>query len=276
MAHWCSRALLSSALTLVSVLCTVHSASGQPPPSGLTGVVLDSVGLPLVGVALTLTGPAALSARTNSDGAFVFNNLAAGDYRLTARLRYFASVERTLRIAPGEQANVSIRLQPSLEEEVLVTASKSGETDIHTTPIAVSVIAADELERIDSHDLSQIAGIAPSLTFSQNSDFAQLTIRGIGTNVVFAGSDPSSAVYVNGVYFARPVMTIADFLDVERIEVLRGPQGTLYGRNAVGGAVNIITRQPSNDLAASASVSAGGHDAFQAEARVSGPLVEIG
>jgi hypothetical protein len=72
------------------------------------------------------------------------------------------------------------------------------------------------------------------VTLSQNIGFGQLTIRGIGTNVVFTGSDPSSAMYLDGVYLARPAMEFVQFLDLERIEVLRGPQGTLYGRNAVG------------------------------------------
>ena len=111
------------------------------------------------------------------------------------------------------------------------------------------------------------------MTFSQNSDFAQLTIRGIGSNVVFAGSDPSSAVYVDGVYLSRPVMVLGDFLDLERVEVLRGPQGTLYGRNAVGGAINLVTKSPTNNLDASARFVAGNLGTFRTEARLSGPIV---
>jgi iron complex outermembrane receptor protein len=90
--------------------------------------------------------------------------------------------------------------------------------------------------------------------------------------VVFAGTDPSSAVYIDGVYVARPVAVLADFLDLERVEVLRGPQGTLYGRNAVGGAMNLVTRSPTNDLDASARLVVGSFDAVRTEARVSGPL----
>jgi iron complex outermembrane receptor protein len=115
--------------------------------------------------------------------------------------------------------------------------------------------------------------LAPTVTFSQNTGFGQLTIRGIGTNVVFAGSDPSSAVYVDGVYLARPAMLFADFLDLERVEVLRGPQGTLYGRNVVGGAVNLITKPPTDQFEASASFIAGDYHDIRSEARVSGPLV---
>ena len=97
---------------------------------------------------------------------------------------------------------------------------------------------------MQAQTVEDLAGRAPSVTFSQNTGFGQLTIRGIGTNVVFAGSDPSSAVYVDGVYHARPAMVLTDFLDVERVEALRGPQGTLYGRNAMGGALNVVTKPP--------------------------------
>ena len=81
-----------------------------------------------------------------------------------------------------------------------MTAAKAGERDVQTTPIAVSVLKGADLELAESHNVADLAGDAPAVTFSQNSDFAQLTIRGIGSNVVFAGTDPSSAVYVDGVY----------------------------------------------------------------------------
>ncbi len=123
-----------------------------------------------------------------------------------------------------------------------------------------------------THTLAQAAALAPSVTLSQNAGFGQLTIRGIGTNVVFAGSDPSSAMYLDGVYLARPAMEFVQFLDLDRIEVLRGPQGTLYGRNAVGGAMNLISRRPTNDFLASADVTAGSFDALRASARLSGPI----
>ena len=80
-------------------------------------------------------------------------------------------------------------------------------------------------------------------------------------------------MYLDGVYLARPAMAFVQFLDLDRIEVLRGPQGTLYGRNAVGGAINLISRPPTNDLQASADVTAGNFDELRADARVSGPLV---
>ena len=121
--------------------------------------------------------------------------------------------------------------------------------------------------------VEDLAGRVPGMTFSQNTGLAQVTIRGIGTNAVFAGSDPSSAVYLDGVYLARPAMALADFLDLERVEVLRGPQGTLYGRNSLGGAVNLITKSPTNEREASIRLGGGNLGTFRAAARVSGPIV---
>jgi iron complex outermembrane receptor protein len=139
--------------------------------------------------------------------------------------------------------------------------------------MAVSVLSGAELQRVEARTVEHVAGRAPSFTFSQNTGFSQLTIRGIGTNVVFAGSDPSTAVFVDGVYLARPAMVLTDFLDLDRIEVLRGPQGTLFGRNAVGGALSIVSKAPTNEVEASARLVGGSPDALRAEARVSGPIV---
>jgi iron complex outermembrane recepter protein len=154
-----------------------------------------------------------------------------------------------------------------------VTAAKAGERNVQTTPMAVSAVSDAELERLGTRTVFQSAALAPSVTLSQNTNSAQLTIRGIGTNVVNAGSDPSSAIYLDGVYLARPAMAFVQFLDLERIEVLRGPQGTLYGRNAVGGAINLISKSPTNDLQASADLTVGNFQQLRGSARVSGPLV---
>ena len=101
-----------------------------------------------------------------------------------------------------------------------------------------------------------------------------MTIRGIGTNSTIVGADPSSTVHLDGVYLGRPAMAFAEFMNLERVEVLRGPQGTLYGRNSVGGTINIVTRQPTNALEASVRLTAGNYDKLRAEGAVSGPLIK--
>lgn len=239
----------------------------------IAGAVKDDTGKLLAGVTVAVRGPSDRIVSSDAEGRFVFENLPDGTYELTAALEGFASVRRTVRVVRGAADPLALTLSVGAFEETRVTASRTGERDLQTLPMSVSVLPAGELQRAHAHTVADIAGRAPSVTFSQNSDYGQLTIRGIGTNAVFAGSDPSSAVYADGVYLARPVMALAEFLDVERVEVLRGPQGTLYGRNAVGGALNLISREPSNALEASARLVAGDFGTARGEARVSGPLI---
>ena len=256
---------------LALILATAAPAAARA--SQLAGSVLDAAGAPLAGVTITVRGTIDRTVQTDSDGRFEFAEIPEGEYDLVAVLPGFAPGRRQVRLQRGETVRVALTLSVASAEYTLVTAARSGAADVQTVPMAISVRSGAELERAEAHTLAQIAGTVPSVTFSQNTGFAQLTIRGIGTNTVFAGSDPSSTVYLDGVYLARPAMMLADFLGLERVEVVRGPQGTLYGRNAVGGAVNVITRPPTNDLEVSARVVAGSSRTLRSEGRVSGPLV---
>jgi iron complex outermembrane receptor protein len=159
-------------------------------------------------------------------------------------------------------------------DDIVVTATKSGATRLQATPIAISAFGAEELHRSGTNDIKDLLQLTPAVAVSQNNVFAQLYIRGIGSNNVFNGSDPSSTVHVDGVYFSRPYSQFANFLDVERVEVLRGPQGTLYGRNSVGGTINVISRRPSDTLTARGEASYGNYNSVQLKAAVSGPLID--
>jgi len=248
--------------------------SAQAQTNGqLTGTVIDDTGAALVGATILARGPSAGVATSDGAGRFTIRGLSDGTYALTASLTGFVPLRRTVRVVDGGAETLTITLTVGAFEETVVTAARTGKRDLETLPMAVSALPGDEIAALGARSVADLAGLAPSVTFSQNSDFAQLTIRGIGTNVVFAGSDPSSPVYVDGVYLARPVSVVGDFLDLDRVEVLRGPQGTLYGRNAVGGALNVITKEPTNDLEVSGRVAAGNLDTLRAEAHVSGPVV---
>jgi iron complex outermembrane receptor protein len=261
----------AAARFVACLLAAAPAAAGQA--GQVSGLVNDATGAPLPGVTVTLSGASDRVTTTNQDGRFVLEQLPDGEYELTAGLDHFVPMVRTIRLVNGTTEPVVLTLSVGVFEQVLVTTAKTGERDVQSAPLALSALPGSELQLPQVHTVADLAGRVPAVTFSQNSDFSQLTIRGIGTNVVFAGSDPSSAVYVDGVYLARPVMVVDDFLDLERVEVLRGPQGTLYGRNAVGGALNVITKTPSNGAEASARFVGGSLDTLRAEARVSGPIV---
>jgi len=177
-----------------------------------------------------------------------------------------------VRVRAGERVTVSFTLRVALVEKTIVTAAKAGGRDVQEIPIAITAVSQADLGRLGTQTLEEAPALAPSVTFSQNIGFGQLTIRGIGSNLLIAGSDPSSATYLDGVYLARPAMVFERFLDLQRIEVLRGPQGTLYGRNAVGGAINLIPRPPTDAFEAAAHFTAGNVGELRGDARVSGPL----
>jgi len=140
-------------------------------------------------------------------------------------------------------------------EEIVVTAQKRAES-LQDTPIAITAFTATALADKGINDISEIANFTPGLVFDTTSPIggvssgAAVFIRGIGNTDFSLTTDPGVGTYVDGVYVARSVGGVLDVLDVERIEILRGPQGTLFGRNAIGGAINIVSRAPAEEFEA--------------------------
>lgn len=160
-------------------------------------------------------------------------------------------------------------------EQVVVTASRREQT-VQDTPIAVSAYSGEKLDRERVATFADLVLQSPNVQFGANGGNTNIAVRGIGTNLQTAGNDPGVAFNFDGIYVADPALALSTLLDVNRVEVLRGPQGTLFGRNATGGAVNVISNTPTTESSfgfnASASVPLGEHiDGF-----VSGPLSEEG
>lgn len=155
--------------------------------------------------------------------------------------------------------------------DIIVTAQKRAES-LQRVPLAISAFSGDTLAQRNIGDLPQIATIVPSVNIQQRLGFGVVTIRGIGFDQLTAGADSSVAIHQDGVYQARPTTALSGFFDVERVEIARGPQGTLYGRNATGGAVNIISRKPTAEPSGYLDISYGNYNALTAEGALSGPL----
>jgi iron complex outermembrane receptor protein len=143
-------------------------------------------------------------------------------------------------------------------EEIVVTAQKRAEK-LQDTQIAVSAISGETISKLAIDSTSAIATRNPSLVYSEAGGESQLYIRGIGSNIFSVGVDQSIATHIDGIYTGRANMGLTQFLDVERVEILRGPQGTLYGRNATGGAINIISAQPTDTQLSAPAASAAGN-----------------
>ncbi len=162
-------------------------------------------------------------------------------------------------------------------EEVVVTAQKRSES-LQDTPIAITAFTSMALSDKGINDISEIERFTPNLVFDTTSPIggvssgAAVFIRGIGNTDFSLTTDPGVGTYVDGVYVSRSVGGVLDVLDVERIEVLRGPQGTLFGRNTIGGAINIVSRKPADDLEAALEATIGNEGRLNLRASVDIPI----
>lgn len=159
--------------------------------------------------------------------------------------------------------------------DIVVTASRRAER-LQDTALAVNAVTAEQLENAGLTDTSALQRSVPNLQFSTSAGSSFVYLRGIGSNVFGTFSDNSVATYVDGVYIPRSSAAIQELFDVERVEVLRGPQATLYGRNATGGAILITTARPSDEFEASGDMAFGNYGDRRFRAMVSGPIAGEG
>jgi iron complex outermembrane receptor protein len=158
-------------------------------------------------------------------------------------------------------------------EEIIVTAQKRDE-NIQNVPIAITAINGTSLERAGIGSTQQLPLAVPALSFAQDAGFAVTYLRGIGTNITGPGVENSVATFIDGVYVSSQSGTIFDLLGTQRIEVLEGPQGTLYGRNATGGAINIYTLTPEQQFDAGLTTSYGNYNTTRESGHISGGVTD--
>lgn len=175
--------------------------------------------------------------------------------------------------APAEAADTA---EEPNSNDIIVTARRRSES-AQDIPLAVSVIDARQLDETGAFNVNRLQQLAPTLQFySSNPRNTAVNIRGLGVpfGLTSDGFEQGVGIYVDDVYYSRVASATFDFLDVAQIEVLRGPQGTLYGKNTTAGAINITTNQPSFDFEGRAEISLGNYEFRQARLAVSGPLSE--
>jgi iron complex outermembrane recepter protein len=178
--------------------------------------------------------------------------------------------------AEAEDQQTSVGTGQSDEAEITVTARRRSETS-QEVPVAISVIGGEHIDNTGSFNVGRLTQLTPTLQFySSNPRNSAVNIRGIGVpfGLTNDGIEQGVGIYVDDVYYSRVASATFDFLDVKQIEVLRGPQGTLYGKNTTAGAINITTRQPTFEFEGRAEVTVGNLGFKQAKAAVSGPLSE--
>ncbi|AZI38153.1 putative TonB-dependent receptor [Caenibius tardaugens NBRC 16725] len=194
-----------------------------------------------------------------------------------------ASAAGLLFMAPAASAQDTAS-EPQAEsgggiQDIVVTARRRQES-LQDTPIAISAVSGESIAARGLDNVTQIGDFTPNVKFnssvpvSASNATAAIFIRGIGQNDYQLSADPGVGLYLDGVYISRGVGNVLDVLNVERIEVLRGPQGTLFGRNTIGGAVSVTTKKPGNVLSGSLDVTTGSYNRVQVKGSIDIPLAE--
>ena len=197
-----------------------------------------------------------------------------------ARYRAMALATTLLSVAvvPGQAlAQESAPANEGGIADIVVTAQKREES-LQKTPISIVAFTGDDLAKAGINEISDLRSQVPSLQIVPHPNSGTTTrifMRGVGNNDDQITQDPSVAVYVDGVYLARTQGLVTEVAELERVEVLRGPQGSLYGRNATGGAINFITRAPDlDDLRIKQTFSVGNDNYFRSRTNINVPIGE--
>lgn len=167
-------------------------------------------------------------------------------------------------------------LSRAADRDVVTVTARRVEEDAQNVPIPLTALGGDQISDTGAFNVNRLKELVPSLQFySSNPRNSAINIRGLGApfGLTNDGIEPGAGLYVDGVFYARPALATLDFIDVERIEVLRGPQGTLYGKNTTAGAVNITTRRPEFEFDGSFEISTGNLGFLQAKGSVTGPII---
>ena len=202
---------------------------------------------------------------------------------LTRRESTCNSVKFALSLGAGALALTALSL-PAIAQEseedtsrtlqkITVTATKREQT-LQDVPVAVSVVGEDEIEKAEIQDLNDLQSIVPSLRVGQlqSSANTNFIIRGFGNGANNAGIEPSVGVFIDGVYRSRSAAQIADLPNLERVEVLRGPQSTLFGKNASAGVISVVTQAPQFETGGSVSATYGNYNTFRVSGDITGPI----
>ncbi len=168
----------------------------------------------------------------------------------------------------GEQAN-------QRDDNVIVVTANKREQDLQDVAGSVTAFSQDDLDKKGYSNVAGAQESTPNLNFSVQSagqNVARVTLRGVGTETLVGGGDPGVALHIDGVYVGRNSAAAGDIFDVERLEVLRGPQGTLYGRNATGGSINIITKKPQDEFEGFVDATYGNYNALRLRGAINVPV----
>ncbi|MBE8713177.1 TonB-dependent receptor [Sphingobacterium hungaricum] len=268
---------IGTILALLTGFVQLSNAQEENPKpiinATLTGTVIDAVTKePLQGATIQLE---AVTHQVKTDNKGVFQFVTGQKLPFTVNVSIIGYQTKRLVI---ETSPAIIELSPRLEslDQVIVTSRRRKE-QLQDVPIAISTLRGAALEDAGAFNVNRLKELVPTVQlYTSNARNTTLNIRGLGSTYGLTndGIDPGVGFYLDGVYIARPAATWLDFIDIEQIEVLRGPQGTLFGKNTTAGAFNITSRLPQFSPEANFELSYGNLGFIQAKTSITGPLAK--
>lgn len=258
-------------ISVATTFFVFSNAFSQSQNVKLSGTVYDDENSP-VKEAIVSIDRLSLTAHTNAKGVFSFSGIATDTYEISVYAVGYDVIKQTVPVIENEENTIEIKLQrnTTILETVTITAEKKA-TILQRTPMSVSVLNAQKMEDYRIWSMKDLSAVVPNLLVSSvGSDLPSYSIRGMYSNAV----DQSVAVYVDGVIQYDADNTLRNLYNIERMEVLRGPQGTLYGRNAMAGVINIISKKPTNVTSGFGEISLGNYGTQRYSAGVNTPIVK--
>jgi iron complex outermembrane receptor protein len=267
------KKILKSTLLIGTILLPLFLSAQDKPIINATvsGTVIDALSNEkLIGATVSIKGTTNGSA-TDANGEFAL--ITGQKLPFTVIVSFVGYVKREIII---NNSKVEIKLDQDVNQLAdVVVSSRRRQEAVQDIPIPISVIRGATAEDAGAFNVNRLKELVPTVQlYASNARNTTLNIRGLGSTFGLTndGIDPGVGFYVDGVYYARPAATALDFVDIDRVEVLRGPQGTLFGKNTTAGAFNITTREASFTPTASFELSYGNYGYIQAKGSLSGPF----
>ncbi|HEX8314093.1 MAG TPA: TonB-dependent receptor, partial [Flavisolibacter sp.] len=257
-------------LTIILLLFVSTAYSQQL----LTGTIKDGKGVPVEAASVKVKNTVIA---TIADNKGEFRIQAPKEIPFTLQISSAGYAPSEVLISELKDTVLNIVLIDNNQLSELVITSRRRVETAQNVPIAVSVLGGRQVEEAGAFNVNRLKELVPTVQlYSSNPRNTTLNIRGVGSTFGLTndGIDPGVGFYVDGVYYARPAATTLDFIDIEQIEVLRGPQGTLFGKNTTAGAFNITTRAPRFKRGVNFEVSYGNYGFIQAKASVTGAITK--
>ena len=245
------------------------------PVETIRGTVRDESGESLIGASVLVQGTGT-GTTSDLDGNFLID---VASLPVTLEISYTGFTSQTV-VVDNAANNVDVVLVRGLSLETVVVTSRKREESLKDVPVAITAISGRKLEALQANDISAVADVAPNVNFSfagttsGSPSAAVIYIRGVGQNDFLQTLDPGVGVYVDGVYMGRTVGSVLDLVDPERVEVLRGPQGSLFGRNTIGGAISLTSKDPGDEFEGNIKATVGNFSRFGLQGAVNLPFSE--